>query len=56
MENIIGDALIAAVYMCPILLVLGLCAAFADRVLPRCPRLLRFLGWLCQTDLGGNGE
>lgn len=54
MENIIGDLLIAAMYMCPVLFVLGACAAFADHVLPRCPRLLRFLGWLCQTDLGGD--
>ena len=54
MENIIGDLLIAAVCMCFVLFVLGVCAAITDHVLPRCPRLLRFLGLLCRTDLGGD--
>ena len=53
MESMIADAAIIALYVCPFLLLLVLGGALADYVLPRCPRLLKFLERILQVDLSG---
>ena len=53
MEQMIADAAIIALYLAPFLLLLSLGGFLADRVLPHCPRVLKFLERVLQVDLGG---
>ena len=56
MENMVADATIIFLYLAPFLLLLCLGGYLADHVLPRCPRLLKFLERVLQVDLGGGEE
>mgnify|MGYP006916227409 CR=1 FL=1 len=56
MESMVADAAIIFLYLAPFLLLLSLCGFLADHVLPRCPRLLKFLERVLQVDLGGGEE
>ena len=56
MEDMVAEAAVMAIYICPFLLLLLLCGYLADHVLPRCPRLLKFLERILQVDLGGGEE
>lgn len=56
MEDMVAEAAVMAIYICPFLLLLLLCGYLADHVLPRCPHLLRFLERILQVDLGGSEE
>ena len=53
MENTVADAAIIFLYLAPFLLLLEPGGVLADYVLPRCPRLLKFLERVLQVDLGG---
>lgn len=56
MENLIADAAIVALYALPFFLLLALGSALADYVLPRCPKLLKFLEKILEVDLGSNDD
>lgn len=56
MENVIDGLLIMAIYLLPLFFALWIGGIFADYVLPRCPRLLRFIERVLQVDLGGGEE
>ena len=51
MENTIADAVITMLFLCPFLVLLAVCGFLADYVLPRCPRLIRFLERTLDIDL-----
>ena len=54
MEVFVEDLLIVAIYLGPWLMVLAACTFLADYVLPRCPRLIRFLEQVFDVDLEGD--
>lgn len=52
MENTIADAAITMLFLCPFIVLLAVGGFLADCVLPRCPRLIRFLERTFDIDLG----
>ncbi len=52
MENTIADAAITMLFLCPFIVLLAVGGFLADYVLPRCPRLIRFLERTFDIDLG----
>ena len=54
MDVFVEDLLIMAIYLRPLFGVLLVCVLLADYVLPRCPRLIRFLDWVFDIDLEGD--
>ena len=51
MENLIDGLIVVGIYVLPFLAILCVGGFFSDYVLPRCPRLIRFLERVLDVDL-----
>ena len=56
MEETLWGLAVTAIYLCPFLALLVVGGFLADYVLPRCPRLLRFLSRVLDVDLSDDPE
>ena len=54
MGSLIDGSITVSVILCPLFLLLAVGGLIADYLMPRCPRLIRFLERVLHIDLGGN--
>ncbi len=56
METFVEDCAIMAIVLGPFFGLLAVGGIISDYVLPRCPRLIRFLEHVLDIDLGGSDD